>query len=268
MNRTRTLSAYITVIFTLLLSTATVKSQFKVELKFTASDTMIRPVVHRALVVGIDERATDSLDFSLGEFDFPQHPPDGFDAALIINDGFGTGLSYKDYKRIRPERKFMVQYEFNVQIPEKRNNNPFLITWSYPLPRYIDSAKFTDRLDGSLVSFLFDKKQSSGKITSLLTKYYVNVWYDLDQMATYLAENESKEKEKVIYTQPNETVTVHTQPNSTINLYSSLAASLWSRKTSDGAENIDVSKYSSGVYYLIVQNTNGEVSNHKIMITR
>lgn len=268
MNKIRTVCAYIIVIVTVLLSSTVVKSQFKVELKFTASDTIIRPVVNRALVVGIDERATDSLDFSLGEFDFPQHPPEGFDAALIINDGFGTGLSYKDYKRIPQGRKFMVQYEFNVQIPEKRNNNPFIISWNYPLPRYIDSAKFTDRLDGSLVSFLFDKKQSSGKITSLLTKYYVNVWYDLDQVATYLAETAAKEKEMVNYSQPNEIVNVRTSPNSTINVYSSVASMHWTGKSNYGVENIDVSTFTSGVYYLTVQKPNGEISNHKIMIAR
>lgn len=242
------------------------QSQFSVELKFTASDTTGKPAVMLPLIVGIDNRATDSVDYDLGEKDFPQHPPSGFHAGLLVTDGISTGVSYKDYRRIPPQKKFMKEYELDVTPPEFRANDPFYISWDYPLDGYIDSAHFSDRLDGSIVFFRFDDKKSCQPITTPLKKFYIRVWYNVE--SSNVVQNENLYTDKIEYYKTSETISVFTETKSHLTLYSSLASTLWAGEVTDSEYEINVQNIASGIYFLTIQKPDGRTTNHKVMIVR
>ncbi len=252
-----------------LLSYVPTKSQnpFIVEFKFEAVDSVGKPIIKLPLIVGIDSRATDSVDYNLGEKDFPQHPPSGFHAGLVVIAEGGTGVSYKDYRRIPPVKKFMKEYELDVTAPEFRANDPFYISWEYPLDKYIDSAHFSDRLDGSIVFFHFDEKKSCSPITTPLKKFYIRVWYNVES-STNADELNNLNEDIVVYNSRSETIRIISTSQSKSSLSSSIGTTLYSRVLNEGEGEIDVQNLASGLYFVTIQKPDGETANHKIMIVR
>jgi len=241
------------------------QNHFTVELKLIASDTTNKPIVKLPLIVGIDGRATDSMDYEIGEQAFPQHPPSGFHAGLLINDE----LSYKDYRRIPPQKLFKIQYELNVSAKDpNRQDQPFYLTWEYPLSKYIDSARFTDRLDGSIVSFPIDSKQASPLIYTPLTTYYINVWYNVGSVNVNELNNDLL-ADKVMYNAQSDVISIQSvKKNSTISLYSSVASLIRKENFNESNNEINVHNLSNGIYFLAITKPNGITSSHKIMIIR
>jgi hypothetical protein len=214
--------------------------------------------------VGIDDRATDSLDINLGEQGLPGHPPSGFHAGLLINND----ISYKDYHRIPPNKKFSVQYQLNVSPKDpNRNNKPFYITWDYPLSQYIDSAKFTDRINGNYASFTFDEKKSSPLIETALSYFYINVWYNVSSVD--VSEQYDKDNdESISFSQLLDAIKIRTTSNIHVSLYSSLTSKLWSGNLNEGENEIKTQNLPIGIYFLTLQKPNGILTNHKIVIIR
>ncbi|MBI3259722.1 MAG: T9SS type A sorting domain-containing protein [Ignavibacteriae bacterium] len=267
MKINKSIRAYFIVFTALICTPLLLKGQFTVELKFNASDTVGKPVVVRPLIVGIDDRATDSIDYNLGEVDLPQHPPSGFHAGLVISDGFGTGISYKDYRRIPPTKKFMIKYQFDVIPQELRGYDPFYISWEYPLAKYIDSARFADDLGGVIASFPFDEKRSGPSINTALKKFYISVWYNIESVVNNI-NNEIADIDNVYYERESDLINVRTIANSKITIYSPTGSTIWSGISNENNDNIDVQNLASGAYYLMVQKPTGMNANYKIMIVR
>ncbi|MBS1536740.1 MAG: hypothetical protein JST20_03200 [Bacteroidetes bacterium] len=251
-------------LFFLLFSSVEAQIPFTVELKITATDTSNNPIVKIPLVLGIDTRATDSIDLNLGEQALPGHPPSGFHAGMLVYNE----LSYKDYRRIPPLKKFKIQYELNVSPKDpNRQDKPFFITWEYPLSKYIDSAQLTDRIDGSIVSFWLDSKGFSPLITTPLSTYFVNVWYNVGSVDVQEFNNELI-TDNIKYRPESDVIAIESVKNSKISLYSSIASLLWHGEMGDSNSEINVQNLPLGMYFLAITKPNGMTTSHKVMLIR
>ncbi len=150
-------------------------AQVRVELPFTVGNELGEVI---ALVVGVDERATDRIDTSLGEWEIPpMHPPqDVFHAALRLYDSVDGEWkwTYRDLRPLGRRDTFAVSHRLLVQ---RGKGDTIILRWAYPLPEHIDSAVLTDRVTGTLVRIPFGAEQQ-GRITNkFLEEFVLTVWY-------------------------------------------------------------------------------------------
>lgn len=150
-------------------------AQLRVELPFTVGNEKGE---HVELVVGVDERATERIDTSLGEREIPPfHPPAGvFHAALRFYDSVDGEWkwTYRDFRPLRRSDTFSIASRFVVQRGDART---IVLQWEYPLPERIDSAIVTDRITGTLVRIPFGEQQQAPINNEFLEEFVLTVWY-------------------------------------------------------------------------------------------
>jgi hypothetical protein len=89
---------------------------------------------YKTLNFGIDQTATESIDFHLGESDLPPYPPAGaFDARFLLpeNNFIGTLSSYKDY-RFASGYPFSDTLEYQIRYQSAEGATTMFVGWSLP----------------------------------------------------------------------------------------------------------------------------------------
>ncbi|MBK9248394.1 MAG: hypothetical protein IPM69_09855 [Ignavibacteria bacterium] len=240
-------------------------AQRKVEFTIVVEDNS---GVKIPIILGVDDRATDSLDSNLGEqFLPPFHPPapSAIHAVVLVENQFCN----KSYRRILNQNKFSLEYTIKVNHYSERNA-PFFFTWEYPFPEYIDSAKIMDGLGGVLYSFPLDSTKKSILITNEgLVKYNLVLWYNLPPVSVYENEQEPKnENISIEYNKESGELIVSSKEKCLIQIYNSLANKLWAGDLNVGYESIKITSFASGVYFVIITDPIGTITTKRFMISR
>lgn len=128
---------------------------------------------------GVNTLATDSVDFNLGEADFPPAPAPGNSTlqAFLNMDTVGVpGIwTYKDYRSVpENQNEFYRQYKL---MTFWGSGDSLRVYWG-KLPVSIKSAYFTDIIGGLAISVDMQKQESVVIKNKSVDKFFVKVVYD------------------------------------------------------------------------------------------
>jgi hypothetical protein len=209
-----------------------------------------------SLVFGLDKMATDNYDSALGEIDAPRFPPpDEFLAAFEIFDSLRLMelvWSYKDFRPIKDTLHFFVKYSLHVN----RSNEGKLVIFQWDtLPKYIDSAKITDRIeDLDLVDFNMSgtKRRDTVPEEYIINDFYVKVWYN----NPYVSVKDVTDFSNLVEAYPNpvtDILTIKVQiPDFNYTIYSYIGEEIIRGVSSNFINGVDVSSLANGLYYCVI----------------
>jgi hypothetical protein len=211
------------------------------------------------LLIGIHKDATEFLDTALGEMDLPQFPPpDELHAILFITDSSTMERihSYIDFRPIPQEEQFVGYYKFRIY----NLGNSFTISWS-KIQNYIDSAYIRDIATGNIVNVDMKSKESFWVENYGMDQFNIVVYYNKN----FVDVNENLDNivsEKVnIYPNPvgEELKFACDVTQKRYKLINSAGFELAKGATDVEINQVGMSSYPRGLYFLSVEDINGRV---------
>ena len=231
------------------------------QLEFAASRTtfvlkLSNGVDSTSLKAGVDEAATDGVDFALGEINAPRIPPPGvvFHAAFIIYDSVYLKepvWSYVDYRPIQNKRHYQIDYIIDVK---RGGSYDLTFRWNYPLPNFIDSAKITDTIvDFNLVNINLNNSGSGVVTNRYINDFFLKVWYN-NPNAEGIDDSENNEDSFKIFPNPAESGLFFNTTLGSIDykIYSLLGEEKLAGSSMPGTERIDVGFLPAGIYNIVI----------------
>ncbi|MBX7153935.1 MAG: T9SS type A sorting domain-containing protein [Candidatus Kapaibacterium sp.] len=196
------------------------------------------------VICGVDTKAGDSIDVSMGEFAFPNFPLDGFHAAYIVTDMGERVLSYKDIRNRKTDMNYTHEYKLAIPAPTDIRGKVIDITWAWPLPYNIDSITVTDEFEGLFVKFTLDKteKFTLSDKSANLEKFNVKVYYN-NKVVTV----EEREEKVTLVPNPTEGLITGSVVCERIEVYNTLGDLL--TYTTD-TKTVNLSDKPSGTYII------------------
>ncbi len=106
---------------------------------------------YKNLNFGLDQSATDGIDYQLGESDLPPYPPTGaFDVRWLLpeNNFSGSLSSWKDYRYVQGF-PYSGTYEHRLRYQSTESATKFFFSWNLPLEV---TGLLQDLINGSYVN--------------------------------------------------------------------------------------------------------------------
>lgn len=255
------MNKFLLIISTLIINIYSVSAYTHIEIPLRLADETGETGSFKTLIFGVDEKATDTWDSSLGERNFGRFPPpkNQFHVAFEIFDSINLHeltWSYIDYRPILSIRHYFVRYAIKVF---RGIGNLLIFSWN-TLPNEIDSAKITDR-DSLYVYVDIDMKgtKRSDTITNkYMNEYYVDVWYN-NPFAYIDDESERDSTEFSLFPVPADGNIVCLKSNSpgfTYYVYNSTGIEMLKGKSESNSRDLNISTLSAGLYFVVINSGN------------
>jgi hypothetical protein len=217
------------------------------------------------LIFGVHKNATHQIDFELGEEMTPEFPPpDGLYSVLFITDSIvdSTYWSYVDFRPILPYEPFVRFYRlamFNLF-------TPYTIQWT-ELGENVDSAFIIDILNGQLIHY--DMKENTTFYNENDQQDQLNIVVYFNHIEVDVKDNNDflkNEKLKIIPNPVHNVLLFYAEKGFThYKIVNTQGIIIQDGYIQNGKNLVDLSSNPSGIYFLVLNDINGNFITEKIV---